>query len=83
VREPEANTLVRAVTTRSGGGQVGLVARGRSGKVEPTGRTLSWMDSREGRYLVRQDGGWFVLAPADPVRLTSELEDLVAAASRG
>ena len=83
VREPEANTLVRAVTTRSGGGQVGLVARGRSGQVEPTGRTLSWMDSREGRYLVRQDGGWFILAPADPVRLTSELEDLVAAAGRG
>ncbi|HEX6343380.1 ESX secretion-associated protein EspG [Umezawaea sp.] len=82
VREPEANTLVRAVTTRSGGGQVALVARDRSGRVHPTGRTLSWMDSHEGRYLVRQDGGWFILAPADPGRLTSALEDLVAADGR-
>ncbi len=82
VREPEANTLVRAVTTRSGGGQVGLVARDRAGHPHPTGRTLSWMDSREGRYLVRHEDGWFVLAPTDPARLTSALEDLVAVAAR-
>jgi hypothetical protein len=82
VRQPEANTLMRAVTTRSGGGQVAVIARNRAGYLHPTGQALSWLDSREGRYLVRRDNGWFVLAPADPVRLTSALEDLVADASR-
>lgn len=83
VREPEASTLLRAVTTRCGGGQVGVISRNRAGYLHPTGLTLSWLDSREGRYLVRQDNGWFVLAPTDPARLTSELEDLVADASPG
>jgi len=83
VHEPEANTLLRAVTTRTGGGQVGLIARNRAGYLHQTGLALSWLDSREGRYLVRRHDGWFVLAPTDPARLTSALEDLVAAARRG
>lgn len=82
LREPEANTLMRAVTTRSGGGQVALIARNRAGFLHPTGQALSWLDSTEGRYLVRRDGVWFVLAPTDQLKLTSALEDLVESAGR-
>lgn len=82
LREPEANTLMRAVTTRSGGGQVAVIARNRAGFLHPTGQALSWLDSAEGRYLVRRDGVWFVLAPTDQAKLTSALEDLVEDASR-
>ncbi|PRY46085.1 ESX secretion-associated protein EspG [Umezawaea tangerina] len=82
VREPEATTLMRALTTRSGGGQVAVIGRNRAGYLHPTGRTLSWLDSSDGRYLVRNEAGWFVMAPTDPARLTTELEDLVEGASR-
>jgi hypothetical protein len=82
LREPEANTLMRAVTTRTGGGQVAVIARNRAGFLHPTGQTLSWLDSAEGRYLVRRDGVWFVLAPTDQVKLASALEDLVEDAIR-
>lgn len=80
VREPEANTLVRAVTTRRGGGQVGVIARNRAGYLHPTGGTVSWLDTAEGRYLVRRDDGWLVLTPTDAPRLTSAVEQVVAVA---
>jgi hypothetical protein len=82
LREPEANTLMRAVVTRSGGGQVGVIARNRAGYLHPTGAVVSWLDTAEGRYLVRRDDGWLVMAPADAQRLISAVEGLVAAAGR-
>lgn len=82
LREPEANTLMRAVTTRSGGGQVGVIARNRAGYLHPTGAVVSWLDTAEGRYLVRRDDGWLVVAPADAPRLISAVEGLVAGAGR-
>ncbi|WP_199440769.1 ESX secretion-associated protein EspG [Umezawaea beigongshangensis] len=82
VREPEANTLLRAVTTRRGGGQVGLTERNRDGHLRPTGRTVSWIDTGEGRYLAQRSGGWLVLAPTDRARLTAAVEDLVVGAGR-
>jgi len=83
LHEPEANTLMRAVTTRSGGGQVGVIARNRAGYLHPTGAAISWLDTADGRYLVRRHGAWLVVAPADAQRLTSAVEDLVASAGRG
>ncbi|MFD7652352.1 ESX secretion-associated protein EspG [Actinosynnema sp. NPDC059797] len=82
LREPEANTLMRAVTTRSGGGQVGVIARNRAGYLHPTGAAVSWLDTAEGRYLVRRDDGWLVVAPTDAPRLISAVERLVAVAGR-
>ncbi|ACU34122.1 ESX secretion-associated protein EspG [Actinosynnema pretiosum subsp. pretiosum] len=79
VREPEANTLLRAVISRRGGGQVAVIARNRAGYLRPTGGAVSWLDTAEGRYLVRRDGPWLVLAPANAQRLTSALEGVVAA----
>ncbi|ONI81994.1 ESX secretion-associated protein EspG [Saccharothrix sp. ALI-22-I] len=82
LREPEANTLMRAVTTRNGGGQVGVIARNRAGYLHPTGAVVSWLDTAEGRYLVRRDDGWLVVAPTDAQRLISAVEGLVAGAGR-
>lgn len=78
VREPEAYTLHRAITSRIGGGQLGLTARNRDGFARPTGRTVSWLDTREGRYLVRQTDGWLVLAPTDQARLTTAVDELLS-----
>lgn len=78
IREPEAYTLMRAVTNRIGGGQLGLTARNRDGNARPTGRTVSWLDTREGRYLVRQADGWLVLAPTDQARLTGAVDELLS-----
>lgn len=78
VREPEAHTLMRIVTQRIGGGELGLTARNRDGIPRPTGRSVSWLDTREGRYLLRKQDGWLVLAPADQARLTSAVNELLA-----
>ncbi|MDX3657980.1 ESX secretion-associated protein EspG [Streptomyces sp. ID05-26A] len=79
IREPEAHNLMRIVTSRIGGGELGLTARNRDGVPRPTGRSVSWLDTREGRYLLRRQDGWLVLAPADASRLTSAVDELIAA----
>ncbi|MGW6930334.1 ESX secretion-associated protein EspG [Lentzea sp. NPDC054927] len=79
IREPEAHALMRIVTSRIGGGELGLTARNRDGVPRPTGRSVSWLDTREGRYLLRKQDGWLVLAPADASRLTSAVDELLAA----
>ncbi|GGP36959.1 ESX secretion-associated protein EspG [Saccharothrix coeruleofusca] len=43
---------------------------------------MSWLDTADGRYLVRRDDGWLVLTPTDAPRLTSAVEQVVAVASR-
>ncbi|GLY48020.1 ESX secretion-associated protein EspG [Lentzea sp. NBRC 102530] len=79
IREPEAHNLMRIITSRIGGGELGLTARNRDGVPRPTGRSVSWLDTREGRYLLRKQDGWLVLAPADASRLTSAVDELIAA----
>ncbi len=79
IREPEAHTLLRLVTSRIGGGELGLTARNRDGVPRPTGRSVSWLDTREGRYLLRRQNDWLVLAPTDAVRLTNAVDELLAA----
>ncbi|SEP62888.1 EspG family protein [Lentzea xinjiangensis] len=79
VREPEAHTLMRIVTSRIGGGELGLTARNRDGVPRPTGRSVSWLDTREGRYLLRKQNGWLVLAPTDAARLTNAVDELLVA----
>ncbi|MEU5690912.1 ESX secretion-associated protein EspG [Actinosynnema sp. NPDC020468] len=82
MREPEMNTLMRAVTTRSGGGEVAVIARNRNGYLHHTGDSVSWLDTAEGRYLLRRDRQWLVVTPTDAPRLTSAVETLVAGAGR-
>ncbi|GAA3890745.1 hypothetical protein GCM10022243_64560 [Saccharothrix violaceirubra] len=84
MREPEMKTLMRIVTTRQGGGQVGLIARNRNGYLHNVrGAALSWLDTADGRYLLRRDRQWLVVAPVDPPRLVSAVESLIGSVSRG
>jgi hypothetical protein len=71
VRPAEAGTLAQALTSRSGGGQLGVGA-GRSRGV------VNWLDTDDGRYALRRNGEWITITPADTARLTSMTEELLA-----
>lgn len=71
VREPEAATLARAVTTRHGGGQL-TVGRG-THRSTP----LTWLDTTSGRYAVREHGDWLTVTPTNPRRLTAMARELL------
>lgn len=69
VRATEASTLAQALTSRSGGGQLGASGRGRT--------VLSWLDTAEGRYALRRNGDWLTITPADQPRLTAMAEEML------
>lgn len=71
LREAEAATIARAVTTRHGGGQLTATCRG---TLRPT--PLTWLDTASGRYAVRARGDWLTITPADGGRLTAMAHDL-------
>lgn len=66
LREADATTLTRAVTTRTGGGQIGATV-GRTRVPGP----VTWIDTPAGRYALRRDGDWVSLTPATVARLTA------------
>lgn len=69
VRADDASTVARALTTRLGGGRLGVTrARGRS--------AMSWIDTPDGRYVVRNSSGWVTMMPADSARLSALVEDM-------
>jgi hypothetical protein len=64
MRVPEARTIARAVVERTGAGQLDIGPR--------TGRphdTISWLDTPDGRYLLRRRDGWLSVIPADLAKL--------------
>jgi hypothetical protein len=72
VRPDEADTVCRVLTTRTGGGQLGVVAGGRRGPV-----TVNWVDTPDGRYALRRTGGWVTVTPVDLPRLSAMAEELL------
>ncbi|WP_199430868.1 ESX secretion-associated protein EspG [Qaidamihabitans albus] len=78
VRPPEANTLLRALTKRSGGGWFGASVAGRNGQWLRAPSTVNWVDTDEGRYALRRGGDWVTVTPVDPPRLLSMAEEMVA-----
>jgi hypothetical protein len=70
VRPAEASTLAQALTSRSGGGQLGVNGRARG--------VVNWLDTDDGRYALRRNGEWITITPADTPRLTSMVEELLA-----
>ena len=69
LREPDTTTLVRAITTREGGGRLG------SSRHRKT--PVTWVDTPAGRYAMRERGGWVTVTPADGARLTMIAKDLL------
>jgi hypothetical protein len=69
VRLEDANLVARALTTRLGGGRLGVT--------RPRGRmALTWVDTPDGRYVLRNSGGWVTVTPTDPARLATLVEDM-------
>jgi hypothetical protein len=72
VRVAEASTLAHALTSRTGGGQLGATGRVRAPAV------VGWLDTPDGRFALRRSGGWITITPADIPRLTSMAEEMLA-----
>jgi ESX secretion-associated protein EspG len=72
LRTTDVNTLVTALTTRKGGGQLGATGRVRAYTV------VNWLDTPEGRYALRRNGDWITITPADTPRLTTMAEEMLS-----
>lgn len=72
VRADEVSTFTQALTTRTGGGQLGATGRARAYSL------VNWLDTPEGRYALRRNGAWITLTPADTARLTAMAEEMLA-----
>jgi ESX secretion-associated protein EspG len=70
VRQADATMVARALTDRLGGGRLG-VTRGRDRS------SLSWVDTPDGRYMLRNAGGWVSVVPVDPHRLSVVADEMV------
>lgn len=79
LRPPEAHTVLRLVTGRSGGGELAPHGWDRHGTPMPPGQPLTWVDTDNGRYVVRVRDGWFTVTPADHDRLRGMAEAGVTA----
>lgn len=73
LRQPEITTITKAITGRVAGGRLG--ATGRAGRAPVV---VTWLDTAEGRYVLRRNGSWLTVTPADPARLSAIAEDLLA-----
>ncbi len=71
VRRDEVTTFTQALTTRTGGGQLGATGRARAFSL------VNWLDTPEGRYALRRNGAWITITPADTDRLTAMAEEML------
>jgi hypothetical protein len=72
LRAADVSTLATALTTRTGGGQLGATGGTR------THSLVNWLDTPEGRYALRRNGDWITVTPADTPRLASMAEEMLA-----
>ncbi|WP_024876542.1 ESX secretion-associated protein EspG [Saccharomonospora piscinae] len=77
-RPPEANSFLRAVGRAHAVGRLGGTADDGAGQRRVPG-VLTWVDTADGRYVLRQRGGWVTVTPADAARLVAIAEDFAAA----
>ena len=64
LRPADVATVVRAVTARAGGGQLGATHTGRRAP-----SPVTWVDTPAGRYAVRRHDDWVTVTPVDARRL--------------
>jgi hypothetical protein len=70
LRVPEARTIARAVADRNGAGQLDVGPR--SGR--PTD-SISWVDTPDGRYVLRRRADWLSVIPADLAKLSQLINE--------
>ncbi|TCO64421.1 ESX secretion-associated protein EspG [Actinocrispum wychmicini] len=70
IRPRDASMVAKALTTRLGGGRLGVThSRVRT--------AFSWVDTPDGRYVLRTTGDWVTVTPVDPPRLAALVDDTV------
>ncbi|MET0233022.1 MAG: ESX secretion-associated protein EspG [Kibdelosporangium sp.] len=74
VRQADATMVARALVDRLGGGRLG-VSHGRDRS------SMSWVDTAEGRYVLRDAGGWVSVVPVDPNRLSVMADEMVVSSA--
>ena len=70
LRDAEARTIARAVVDRNAEGQLDIGQR--------TGRateTITWVDTPDGRYLLRRRNDWLSVIPADLAKLSQSISE--------
>jgi hypothetical protein len=65
MRIPEARTIAHVVTDRHGAGQLDI-----GGRVGPPSDSINWIDTAEGRYVLRRRDDWLSVIPANPAKLS-------------
>jgi hypothetical protein len=70
LRVPEARTIARAVVDRHGAGQLDISHRA-SRPIE----TINWVDTPDGRYLLRRRDQWLSVIPADLPKLSQLISE--------
>ncbi|GAA0611305.1 hypothetical protein GCM10010174_30940 [Kutzneria viridogrisea] len=73
----EAQTLLRALTGRLGGGQASATSRDRFGGLVREPEPLTWLDTARGRYGLRRRGEWVTVLPMDHERLDTMITELI------
>ncbi|RAS66877.1 ESAT-6 protein secretion system EspG family protein [Lentzea atacamensis] len=69
----DARQLGELASNRVAGGQFGVMhGRQRADAV------INWFDTRQGRYLVVNSGGWLSLSPADNDRIATRIDTVLA-----
>jgi hypothetical protein len=75
----DAETLLDLANNRVAGGQFGVnSADRRRGTMRRDTTLVSWFDTHEGRYLMVHEDGWLSLSPADDLRITARIDELLA-----
>jgi hypothetical protein len=74
IRQADATMVARAITDRLGGGRLG-VSHGRDRF------SMSWVDTPDGRYVLRSVNGWVSVVPVDPHRLSVMADEMVVSSA--
>jgi hypothetical protein len=74
IRPADATMVARAITDRLGGGRLG-VSQGRDRS------SMSWVDTPDGRYVLRSVNGWVSVVPVDPHRLNVMVDEMVVSSA--
>jgi hypothetical protein len=74
IRQADAAMVARAITDRLGGGRLG-VSHGRDRS------SMSWVDTPDGRYVLRSVQDWVSVVPVDPHRLSVMVDEMVVSSA--
>lgn len=75
----EIATVRQALAAENGYGSLGISHRDEPGNMSQPLPEISWSDTETGRLVIRPDGDWVTITPADDARLRNLSTELLAA----